>query len=104
MQHDGDLAVLVPIRWRSIVTESARSHTSGGLLLGADVGGTATRAALATASGEVLAAASGPAGNPNAVGLEVSAERIGAVVAQTMAQVGADRDQVRAVVVGLAGG
>lgn len=75
-----------------------------GLLLGADVGGTATRVAVATAAGEVLARATEPAGNPNAVGLEVSARRIRTAVEHSLAQIGADSSVVRAAVLGLAGG
>ncbi|HEY5979446.1 MAG TPA: BadF/BadG/BcrA/BcrD ATPase family protein [Microlunatus sp.] len=83
------------------MTESAAPT----LLLGADVGGTATRAAVATVAGEVLSVAAGPAGNPNSVGLELSAERIRSAAEQCLAQVGPDAaDRVAAVVVGLAGG
>lgn len=76
-----------------------------GLLLGADVGGTATRVGLATVSGEVLGLVSGPAGNPNSVGLEVSAERIRTAAEQCLAQYAPEaRNSVRAAVIGLAGG
>lgn len=75
------------------------------LLLGADVGGTATRVALATVAGEVLAVAAGPAGNPNSVGLDVSAQRIRTAAEQCLTQVGADAaGRVVAAVIGLAGG
>jgi glucosamine kinase len=78
---------------------------SPSLLLGADVGGTATRVALATADGEVLAVAAGPAGNPNSVGLDVSAQRIRAAAEQCLTQVGAGGGgRVVAAVIGLAGG
>jgi glucosamine kinase len=75
------------------------------LLLGADIGGTATRVAVATADGEVLSVAAGAAGNPNSVGLVVSAQRIRTVADQCLAQVGGDAaDRVVAAVIGLAGG
>lgn len=76
----------------------------GALLLGADVGGTATRVAIATAEGEVLALAAGPAGNPNSVGVETSAQRIRTAAAQCLAHLGAAAGLVRAAVIGLAGG
>ena len=75
------------------------------LLLGADVGGTATRVAAATVAGEVLAVAAGPAGNPIGVGLEVSAQRINAAATQCLQQIGPDAaGRVAAMVIGLAGG
>ncbi len=75
------------------------------LLLGADVGGTATRVALATVGGEVLAVAAGPAGNPNSVGLAESARRIRTAAGQCLAQVGpGSAERVVAAVIGLAGG
>jgi len=88
------------------VAESGPSSTSeSSLLLGADVGGTTTRVAVATVSGDILAVAAGPAGNPNAVGLDVSAQRIRAAAEQCLGQVGSDAaGLVRAMVVGLAGG
>ena len=75
------------------------------LLLGADIGGTATRVAVSTVAGEVLGVAAGPAGNPNSVGLEVSAERIRTVAEQCLTQCGLHAaDRVLAAVIGLAGG
>lgn len=75
------------------------------LLLGADVGGTATRVAVATTEGEVLAVAAGPAGNPNSVGLEVSAQRVRSAAEQCLSQIGAFAgERVAAAVIGLAGG
>jgi glucosamine kinase len=75
------------------------------LLLGADIGGTATRVAVSTTTGEVLSVAAGPAGNPNSVGLEISAERIRTVSEQCLARAGPDAaDRVVAAVIGLAGG
>ena len=83
------------------MTESAAPT----LLLGADIGGTATRVAVSTVAGEVLGVAAGPAGNPNSVGLEVSAQRIRAVAEQCLARAGTDAaDRVAAAVIGLAGG
>jgi N-acetylglucosamine kinase-like BadF-type ATPase len=80
------------------------------LLLGADVGGTATRVAVASSTGQVLAVATGPAGNPNSVGLAVSAQRIRTVTAECLGRLvaarpgGDDRVVVRRAVLGLAGG
>ncbi|GAA3714765.1 BadF/BadG/BcrA/BcrD ATPase family protein [Microlunatus aurantiacus] len=75
------------------------------LLLGADVGGTATRVAVATAGGEVLGVAAGPAGNPNSVGPEESARRVRAAAEQCLARVGEGAaERVVAAVIGLAGG
>ena len=83
------------------MTESAAPT----LLLGADIGGTATRVAVSTVAGEVLGVAAGPAGNPNSVGLEVSAQRIRAVAEQCLTQTAPDApDRVVAAVIGLAGG
>jgi N-acetylglucosamine kinase-like BadF-type ATPase len=86
---------------RRSVTQSA----APALLLGADIGGTATRVAVSTVAGEVLGVAAGPAGNPNSVGLQVSAQRIRAVAEQCLAQTGPDvAGRVAAAVIGLAGG
>lgn len=75
------------------------------LLLGADVGGTATRVAVAAATGEVLAVVAGPAGNPNGVGPEVSARRIRTAAEQCLHQLSPDAaGRVEAMVIGLAGG
>jgi glucosamine kinase len=88
------------------VTEAARpAGETDGVLLGADVGGTATRVAVATVSGEVLGLVAGPAGNPNSVGLEVSTERIRTAAEQCLAQCAPEvRNSVQAAVIGLAGG
>jgi N-acetylglucosamine kinase-like BadF-type ATPase len=61
--------------------------------------------AVSTVAGEVLGVAAGPAGNPNSVGLEVSAQRIRTVAEQCLAQAGCDAaERVVAGVIGLAGG
>lgn len=72
--------------------------------MGADVGGTSTRIGIATLDGEVLGLASGPAGNPNGVGLRTSAARIRTAIERCLATRDIDRDRIGAVVVGLAGG
>lgn len=75
------------------------------LLLGADIGGTSTRVGVCTTAGEVLGVAAGPAGNPNSVGLEVSAQRIRAVAEECLAQAGPGAaERVGSAVIGLAGG
>jgi N-acetylglucosamine kinase-like BadF-type ATPase len=71
------------------------------LVVGADVGGTATRVAVADLTTGVLALARGGPGNPNSVGLAASAEEIRAVTARALAGL---TGEVVAVVVGLAGG
>lgn len=71
------------------------------LLVGADVGGSFTRVAVATeADGIVAVAQSGP-GNPNLVGLDGSAQVIRATAARALAGV---EGTVSLAVVGLAGG
>jgi len=79
------------------------SDTARHLLLGADVGGTSTRVAVADRSGRVLAAATGPAGNPNAVGLDTSAARIRTATTDALQQAGASWEEVGAAVLGMAG-
>lgn len=71
------------------------------LVLGADVGGTSTRVAVADLQGEVLAVAAGGPGNPHLVGLDGSAAEIRATVGRVLK--GLDGRVVGAVV-GLAGG
>jgi len=71
------------------------------LVVGADIGGTSTRAAVATTDGQVLAIASGGPGSPVGVGLERSAAQIRAVVDRALA---GTEGAVRAYVLGLAGG
>ena len=71
-----------------------------GLLIGADVGGTTTRLALADRTGHVLAVAEQPAGNPNAVGVETSAARIRTAIDQLNVPSGA---RIDALLLGMAG-
>lgn len=71
------------------------------LVIGADVGGTSTRVAVADLEGRVLAIASGGPGNPNLVGLDGSAAQIRATTERALA--GLD-GTARAAVLGLAGG
>jgi glucosamine kinase len=84
---------------------SAHAETSKGanvadLVVGADIGGTATRVAVADLSGRILSLATGGPGNPNAVGTAGSAAQICAVMSQALAGVDGD---VSSVVIGLAG-
>ncbi|HEY9291493.1 MAG TPA: BadF/BadG/BcrA/BcrD ATPase family protein [Microlunatus sp.] len=81
-----------------------------GLLIGADVGGTSTRVAIADHRGMVRAVARQPAGNPNAVGVDTSASRVRAAITDALGQLRGqefDPDPVRsgidAVVLGMAG-
>jgi glucosamine kinase len=71
------------------------------LVVGADVGGTSTRVAVADLDGHVLAVASGGPGNPNLVGVAGSAAEIREAAVRALA--GMERD-VRGAVLGLAGG
>jgi glucosamine kinase len=71
------------------------------LVIGADVGGTATRVAVADLAAGVLAVAHGGPGNPNSVGLAASAAEIRAVTSRALA---GSAGEVVAMVVGLAGG
>jgi glucosamine kinase len=71
------------------------------LIVGTDVGGTATRAAVADLSGRILRVARSGPGNPNGVGLTESAARIRAVVTEALD--GLD-GEVLSWVLGIAGG
>ncbi|HEV7900195.1 MAG TPA: BadF/BadG/BcrA/BcrD ATPase family protein [Planosporangium sp.] len=70
-------------------------------VLGLDVGGTGTRALLATARGERIGQGTAAGGNPAAHGAEVAAERV--AEATVAALTGNDVTTVRACVIGLAG-
>ncbi|SDT36567.1 N-acetylglucosamine kinase [Microlunatus soli] len=90
---------------------SSQSGPPTDLVIGADIGGTKTRAAVADRSGRVLAVAEQPAGNPNAVGVAAAAERIRVAVEQALRQAqgpggqaqGSAGQAVRAIVLGMAG-
>jgi len=71
------------------------------LVVGADVGGTWTRVAVATREGRVLAEASAGSGNPNVVGLAASTHTIATLVEQVLR--GLD-GTVTSMVLGMAGG
>lgn len=71
------------------------------LVVGADVGGTSSRVAVAALDGRVLAWGTGGPGNPHSVGVEGSAREIRAVMDRVL---GAIDGQVVRVVIGLAGG
>jgi len=58
--------------------------TVADLVLGADVGGTSTRVAVADLGGTVLAVAQGGPGNPNLVGLAASAAEIRSVTGRAI--------------------
>ncbi len=82
------------------------SGSEHGLVVGADIGGTSTRVAVADTSGRVLARADGGPGSPVGVGLDRSAAEIRAVVDRALSIVAADgaAAEVRAYVLGMAGG
>lgn len=71
-------------------------------LIGADIGGTSTRVAVADRSGRVVAVATSGAGNPNAVGLDTSAARIHTTVRTALERV-PEPGPTAAVVLGMAG-
>lgn len=71
------------------------------LVVGADVGGTSSRVAVADLDGRVLAWGTGGPGNPHSVGVEGSAREIRAVMDRVLGPL--DGRVVR-VVIGLAGG
>ncbi|GAA2106043.1 BadF/BadG/BcrA/BcrD ATPase family protein [Microlunatus panaciterrae] len=74
---------------------------STALVIGADIGGTSTRVAVADLSGRVLNLARGGPGNPNSVGLAGSADQIRAVTAEALEGLSGE---VVAATLGLAGG
>ena len=71
------------------------------LVVGADIGGTSTRVAVAERDGTVVSMATGGAGNPISVGLAASAAEIRSVTARALAPT---TGRVASVVIGLAGG
>ncbi|HEX5597533.1 MAG TPA: BadF/BadG/BcrA/BcrD ATPase family protein [Micromonosporaceae bacterium] len=71
------------------------------LVVGLDVGGTATRATVATAGGEVLGSGRAGGGNPTSHGAEAAAMQLRAALADALAAV--DPSRVRAGIIGLAG-
>ncbi|MGD7706953.1 N-acetylglucosamine kinase [Microlunatus sp. Y2014] len=75
-------------------------------VLGADVGGSTTRVAVATAAGEVVAVVRGPAGNPAAVGLPAAIDAVRSACTEALRlaheRAGTPLEPVRAVI-GLAG-
>lgn len=78
------------------------------LVIGADVGGTSTRVAVADSRGTVLGVAREAGGNPNAVGVPTSAARTRAGVERALAEAvralgPAESPDVGAVVIGMAG-
>ncbi|GIG64634.1 N-acetylglucosamine kinase [Phytomonospora endophytica] len=72
------------------------------LVLGFDIGGTSTRALLATLDGERVGAAQGPGGNPTSHGLPASLKAIGEAAAAAIGD--HDPARIRALHLGLAGG
>lgn len=73
------------------------------LVVGADVGGTSTRVAVADLSGTVLGVAREAAGNPNAVGIADSAARIRTAMDRVRGQAADTLAGVVAIVIGMAG-
>ena len=73
------------------------------LVVGADVGGTSTRVAVADLDGTVLGVGREGAGNPNAVGIAASAARIRTALETALARNGSAASEVTAMVIGMAG-
>lgn len=77
------------------------------LIIGADIGGTSTKVAVADLDSGVLGVAIGGPGNPNAAGLDQSAVTIRQTIAAALSSAGVDRAEdlsaVEAVVIGMAG-
>ncbi|MGO1974229.1 MAG: N-acetylglucosamine kinase [Propionibacteriaceae bacterium] len=73
------------------------------VVLGADVGGTSTRVAVATADGELLAVRTAGAGNPTSLGFEEAAARLAAVSTRALADAGVEPAEVSAAMLGMAG-
>lgn len=71
------------------------------LVVGADLGGTSTRLAVATTAGAWLATVTGAGGNPTTHGVEPAAAELGKAARRALA--GLDPRAVRAVVIGVAG-
>lgn len=76
------------------------------VLVGADIGGTSTRVAVATGEEGIKAVALGGMGNPHLIGLEASAATIAVTIVQALsaARAAGVRGEVASVVIGLAGG
>ncbi|MER6523650.1 BadF/BadG/BcrA/BcrD ATPase family protein [Streptomyces sp. NPDC001508] len=74
---------------------------SDALVLGIDVGGTASRALVATLAGERAGYAEGPGANPNTQMPPVAAHSVGSTVRAALS--GVDAASVRAAVMGIAG-
>ena len=75
---------------------------SGPLVVGMDVGGTTTRAVVATPTGRVLGVGRAGCGNPVSGGGEAAAGAVGQALRAALA--GVDPSRVTAAVIGLAGG
>lgn len=73
------------------------------VVVGADVGGTSTRVAVADLTGAVLGVGREAGGNPNSVGVASSAARIRAALAQALRARRSDPAKVVAIVIGMAG-
>jgi len=88
-----------------IVLVNPISDPTTAVVLGADVGGTSTRVAVADLAGTVLAVTTGPAGNPAGVGRAASVERIHGAAAAALHRAEQRRGALTVVgaVLGLAG-
>lgn len=78
---------------RDLAQTGARPAQTGAdrVVLGADIGGTSTRVAVARTDGTVLATAAGGPGNPNVVGLEASTTTVRSVCDEALTRAGVAR-------------
>ncbi|MEY9864497.1 glucosamine kinase [Catenulispora sp. GAS73] len=86
----------------SVIGEAVRAMAGKTLVLGLDVGGTTSRALLATSDGQQRGAGRSAGGNPTVHNAVVAAAAVEAAVGEAMN--GSDPEQLAAVTVGLAGG
>jgi len=73
------------------------------LIVGADIGGSSTRVAVAAPDGTVLGIGREEGGNPNVVGIPTAAARIRTALEAALGRTGSAGSQVAAVVIGMAG-
>lgn len=85
----------------------SRSSTTDAVVVGADIGGSTTRVAVATGDGRVLAECRGGPGNPVVVGVEASISTVGDTVTRALelatGPTAGDTPEVVRATIGLAG-
>lgn len=73
------------------------------VVLGADVGGTSTRVAVATSAGELLTVRTAGAGNPTSLGVEEAARRLAELSAEALSSAGVSIGDLSGAMLGVAG-